>query len=109
MTEPVKVSMSPAIFKTSTGTYAIAGTWIPIPDGTTLETLSRYVVFSPRSTGPQVQFQLPKAAARKADVTVLGQVGGYDIVKKRGATCCTCPGFVFRKNCRHIREWNSVG
>jgi hypothetical protein len=56
-----------------------------------------------------VQFQLPKAAARKADVTVLGQVGGYDIVKKRGATCCTCPGFVFRKNCRHIREWNGVG
>ena len=32
-------------------------------------------------------------------------IGGYSqIIDNRGRISCTCKGFFFRKNCRHIKE-----
>lgn len=39
--------------------------------------------------------------------TVIGSKGdSYTITNKTGEWTCTCPGFQFRKNCRHIKENN---
>jgi|GEM_PF-2619663 len=106
---PVVVSMTPALFRSADGNlYAVAGRWIPLPEGTTHETLSRYVVVdrSPPRGGVALP---PRPPGRSRDeVTVLGTIGGYNIVRKRGSAACTCPGFTFRKVCRHIREWNGA-
>ena len=43
---------------------------------------------------------------KKKTVQITGSTGNkYKVVLENGhATSCTCPGFHFRKNCRHLKE-----
>lgn len=103
MGEPLQVTVPPAIFRMGGVTYAIAGVWIEIPSETTYSDLNKYVVYTPgRFPARTAAVPMPKP---KDDIVILGRVEKYDIVKRKGKVCCTCPGFVFRKSCRHIREW----
>lgn len=37
--------------------------------------------------------------------TVKGSKGNdYLVIRQKGSYTCTCPGFTYRKNCRHITE-----
>lgn len=41
--------------------------------------------------------------------TVDGSRGSrYNVIRNRSAWTCTCPGFQFRKSCRHIQELKNV-
>ncbi len=103
MSEPLQVTVPPAIFRIGGKTYAIAGAWIEIPPETTFTDLNKYVVYTPGRI-PARSTAVPMLKP-KDDTVVLGRVEKYDIVRRKGKVCCTCPGFVFRKSCRHIREW----
>jgi len=76
---------------------AIAGREpIPIPEGTTMENLTDFVVFDP----------LIETAKEVTDRwTVEGSTGNTYTVTKSGARLhCSCPGFAFRKDCKHAKK-----
>ena len=37
---------------------------------------------------------------------VIGRVRDYTISKIGDKVTCTCPGYQFRRNCKHVREFN---
>ena len=95
---PVEVSMPPALYRSISGvTYAIAGSvWIEVPDGTTLDEVSDYMVFKPRQA---------LADHDEKNWTVKGSKGNFYTVRlKGGQYTCTCAGFGWRRKCRHITE-----
>jgi hypothetical protein len=78
--------------------YAISGSvWIPVPDGTTRADLPRYMTWEP----PTVVFNAPQARRW----TVAGSKGNaYRVEEYEGAWRCSCPGYQYRRKCRHIEE-----
>ena len=96
--QPIEVSMPPAIFRARTGTlYGIAGSvWVEVPEGTTLADLSQYMVHKPR--------EIASDAGEKT-WSVKGSTGNlYSVRLTEGVYTCSCPGFGFRRKCRHIKE-----
>jgi hypothetical protein len=73
------------------------GTWIRVPEETKIEDLPRYFVVS-RPT------YIPEAKVQPKTLTVAGSRGGTYTVRLRenGQTTCTCPGFGFRRTCKHL-------
>ena len=95
---PVEVSMPPALFTNHKGIrYGIAGSvWIEVPEGTTLDELSEYMVYKPREIA---------SAPGENSWSVKGSKGNvYTVKLSEGTFSCTCPGFSFRRKCRHIEE-----
>ncbi len=95
---PVEVSMPPALFRSHTGIhYGIAGSvWIEVPDDTTLDGLSKYMVYKPREVAP---------VAGENSWSVKGSKGNvYTVKLSQGVYSCSCPGYGFRRKCRHITE-----
>ena len=96
----VKSMLNPAIFKSpKTGkTFIIAGSqpWIEVPEGTTLADVQWNPTHEPEkgaSTAPNKIFE------------VEGSKGNMYTVKcNDGEWTCTCPGYGFRRRCRHINE-----
>jgi hypothetical protein len=77
--------------------YAISGgTWIPVPTDTTFDDLSKYMVVKRRespSDGSQGSWQ------------VEGSKGAlYTVKAVSGVFTCTCPGFGWRRKCKHIER-----
>ena len=77
--------------------YAISGdVWIEVPSDTTRADLSKYMVCEPR-TGPVV--------ASDEVWEVQGSKGSkYAVRLSGGVWSCSCPGYSFRRKCRHIEE-----
>jgi hypothetical protein len=95
---PVSVDIPPALYRSHTGkVYGIAGSvWIEVPDGTTFDDLAKYMAYSPREVAP---------VAGEKSWSVKGSKGNtYTVKLSQGAYSCTCPGYGFRRNCRHITE-----
>ena len=93
---PVKVPMRPALWRNGDKLYAIGGTCIEVPSDTTMETLANYVVHDP-STQLEV--------SQKDRWTVEGSNGNrYTVIKIGGKYKCSCPGFGFRKKCKHSKR-----
>jgi hypothetical protein len=95
---PVAVRWSPAITRLPTGTYAVSGgVWIPVPDSTTREDLTKYFTWEPLSA--------PAASTPTHRWTVQGSKGQtYTVQEFGGSWRCTCPGYQYRRKCRHITE-----
>lgn len=96
--KPIEVSVTPALFTSIDGTrYGIAGSvWVEVPIGTTLDELSEYMVYRPRET---------VSVAGEKTWSVKGSKGNlYTVKLSGGAYSCSCPGFGFRRKCRHIKE-----
>jgi len=94
----VKVNIPPALFTAPSGQrYAISGSvWIPVPDSTTFDDLDRYMVVE-RPT-------LPSNRGSRF-WTVKGSKGNeYRVMERDGQWGCSCPGYGFRRKCRHIEE-----
>lgn len=94
----VKVNIPPALFTAPSGQrYAIAGsTWIPVPSDTTRDTLSRYMVWE----APQANLT---QSIREWSVT--GSKGAtYRVIERDGQWACSCPGYGYRRKCRHVEE-----
>ena len=95
---PVEVSVPPALFTSHTGIrYGIAGSvWVEVPIDITLDELSEYMVYKPREIAP---------VAGESSWSVKGSKGNaYTVKLSKGAYSCSCPGFGFRRKCRHIEE-----
>ena len=93
---PVKVPMRPALWHNGDKLYAIGGTCVEVPPGTTMETLANYVVHDPSAQLEVLQ---------KDRWTVEGSNGNrYTVTKIGGKYKCSCPGFGFRKKCKHSKR-----
>ena len=100
---PVKVTMNPAMFTNHLGIkYAIAGsTWIEIPHSTTFDELSNYMSWDRPKVTPAEE-----SVAKEWKVT--GSKGGvYNVSFKNKVYTCNCPGYGYRRRCRHIEKIKS--
>jgi len=95
---PIKVSMPPALFTNADGIrYAIAGSaWVEVPTGTTFDDLPKYMTYKPREIKPAAGEKVWHVEGSKGNM--------YTIKLSDGAYSCSCPGFGFRRKCRHITE-----
>ena len=71
--------------------------WVKVPDTMTLDRVQEYMVVD-----------VPEAPSQSPDVAtyaVQGSKGNtYTVTNDNGAWSCTCPGFGWRRKCRHITE-----
>ena len=94
--------MPPALFTNREGIrYAIAGSaWVEVPADTTFDDLPKYVVYKPR--------ELASVPGEKT-WSIEGSKGNlYSVKLSDGVYTCSCPGFGFRRKCRHIKEIKNV-
>ena len=92
------VDIPPALYHSHSGiTYAIAGSvCVEVPSDTTLDDLSAYIAYKPRELSP---------IAGENSWSVKGSKGNtYTVKLSQGTYSCTCPGYGFRRKCRHIAE-----
>ena len=93
MSKPVNVRIRPALMRLHGKTYAIGGNvWLEVPEGTTMADLPRFMVYSPTLPEPEPSDRWQ----------VAGSTGStYTVTKLAGSYICTCPGYQFRKACKH--------
>ena len=98
--EPLLVDIPPTILRIpwEDKTYVVSGsTWVQVPSGTTLEEASKYMVFRGWQTGD---------SANPSSWPVKGSTGKEYTVNllKEGFYTCSCPGYSFRRKCKHIEQ-----
>ena len=94
--KPIEVDMPPALYTSLNGTrFGIAGSvWIEVPQDTTFEERSNYMINKPRKA---------VAPANDQEWTVEGSRGNtYTVKLSNGSYSCNCAGYGFRRKCRHI-------
>ena len=98
MKYPVEVPYPPAIFVSSVSgkTYAVGGKWVEIPDGTTREELHKYVIHKK----PKYDVREWKVASSSGSKYTVRRINGDRFT-------CTCPGFKFRRKCKHTEQVRS--
>ena len=91
--------MPPCLADTASGRYAIGGsTWIKVPDDTRFEDLPKYMTYE--SKRPESPADAPDGAW-----AVVGSKGAsYTVRAVQGRYTCTCPGFGWRRKCKHIEQ-----
>ena len=92
------VDIPPALYRSHSGiTYAIAGSvWVEVPRGTLYDELPAYIAYKPREATP---------IAGENSWSVKGSKGNiYTVKLSEGVYSCSCPGYGFRRKCRHITE-----
>ena len=96
---PVIVNAPPMLYTDGQGQkWAVSGQfWLPVPPTATLETISDVMVYKPRdnaSESPVVKsWDVQGSKGNTYTVTYDGHVWG-----------CSCPGFGWRRKCRHVTE-----
>ena len=95
---PAEVAWNPALTTGRDGKrYAISGSvWIEVPPGTTLDELPMYMVVKQREATQE---------EGEASWQVKGSKGTeYTVNLRQGQWSCTCPGFGWRRRCKHVEE-----
>ena len=90
----VKTKMNPCIGRSRIDgkLYAMGGNWVEVPEGTTLKDIQWI------PTHEKKAIHIPKKRIMK----VQGSKGNeYVLTYKDGKVTCTCPGFKFRRKCKH--------
>ena len=100
MSEPVNVLVRPALMYLHGKTYAIGGgAWIEVPEGTTMADLPRYMVHKPYESTPAKPDDAPDRWKVK------GSTGNtYTVTKSAKGYNCSCPGYQFRRACKHSTQ-----
>ena len=96
--KPVEVAWNPALTIGVDGKrYAISGsTWIEVPPETTFEDLSMYMVVKQREDNQE---------EGEKSWQVKGSKGTeYTVSFRQGRWSCSCPGFGWRRRCKHVEE-----
>lgn len=98
--EPLVVDIPPSIVRIpwEDKTYVVSGgKWLEVPSGTTLAQSSQYMVFKGWGTPPE---------GNPATWAAEGSKGKRYTVKllNEGVYTCTCPGYTFRRKCKHIEK-----
>ena len=91
---PVKVPMNPVLWRRQDGTLTAGSgdVWVCVPEGTTRETMTHWVVWT------------PSARPRRNDIKkVKGSKGSVYTLRKMpdGRVLCSCPGHKWRGKCKH--------
>ena len=89
--------LPPAISVIGGKTYVVPG-WHVVPEGTTLdEVYERWT---------QVKPKMEEKPTHTIDVMIDSSTAGkqYNVTFDGTWWNCECPGFGFRKNCRHVKE-----
>ena len=100
---PIEVSMPPALFTNVDGVrYAIAGSaWVQVPADTTFDELHKYMTYR--------QLEIKPVAGEKVWMVEGSKGNIYNVKLSAGTYSCSCPGFGFRRKCRHIAEVKNEG
>jgi len=96
---PIKVTWPPMLYTDMSGQkWAVSGQhWLEVPDTLTLDRVDEYMVVDQRFT--------PAQSPDVRTYEVQGSTGNTYTVTQDGDTwTCTCPGFGWRRKCRHINE-----
>ncbi len=96
---PIKVTWPPMLYTDMQGKkWAVSGQhWLEVPDTLTLDRVGEYMVVDSRFT--------PAQSPDVRTYEVQGSTGNTYTVTQDGDTwTCTCPGFGWRRKCRHITE-----
>jgi len=94
----INVAMPPILYTSHTGQrYAVSGChWVEVPADTTRDDLPRYMTWK---ASP-----LPESKPSKT-WSVEGSKGNiYTVTDSGGQLSCTCPGYGWRRKCRHIEN-----
>ena len=94
---PIVVSMNPMLYTDRSGQkWAVSGQhWVEVPDTLTLAEVGKYMIVEHRET--------PVQAADVVSYEVQGSKGNTYIVNDNGGTwTCSCPGFGWRRKCKHV-------
>ena len=96
--KPVEVTWNPALTTGQDGKrYAISGSvWVEVPPETTFEDLPMYMVVKQCE---DIQQQ------GEESWQVTGSRGSsYTVSLRQGQWSCSCPGFGWRRRCKHVEE-----
>ena len=96
---PIKVTWPPMLYTDMQGRkWAVSGQhWLEVPHDMTLDRVDKYMVVDQRFT--------PAQSPDVRTYEVQGSTGSTYTVTQDGDTwTCTCPGFGWRRKCRHIGE-----
>ena len=90
--------MPPGITTIGGKTYVVPG-WHEVPEGTTLkEVQERWTQEKPSHTESVPTYDIyEEVLSSKGD-------SSYEVIFNNGAWYCSCPGFGFRRDCRHLKE-----
>ena len=93
---PIKVKMRPALMMVGEKRFAISGLdRVEVPADTTMADLPRYMVLDRDAAN--------ESAPERWEVE--GSNGNqYTVTKLGSGLHCSCPGFVFRKKCKHSKK-----
>jgi hypothetical protein len=96
---PVIVRMPPMLYTDTKGQkWAVSGQfWLPVPETATLDSIDDVMIYKARVDPPQStnikSWSVQGSKGNTYTVTYNGHVWG-----------CSCPGFGWRRKCRHITE-----
>jgi len=96
-TLPIKVSMNPMLYTDMSGQkWAVSGEhWIEVPDTLTLGEVGKYMITEQRET--------PAVSRAVRSYEVQGSKGNtYTVIDNGGTWTCSCPGFGWRRKCKHV-------
>ena len=100
MTFPVEMPMRPGLWKNGDKLYAIGGMCVEVPPHVTMETLSQYAIHV-----PGVRDSNDKPLEVKDKWVVEGSKGNkYTVTKVGDIYKCSCPGYGFRRKCKHSKK-----
>ncbi len=92
---PVEVVWPPCLSTIRGKRYAISGNvWIEVPMSTVFDDLPKYMVCKAREAPVTAPAQSWKVQGSKGNE--------YTVKLSQGVWSCTCPGYSFRRKCRHI-------
>ena len=91
MKYPIEVRIPPAIMRGPEKTWIVAGCMIPVPQGTTMEEVGKWVVYVPPKP-PASVWKIPSSGG-----------GSYTVHRwPDGRWTCDCPGHKFHQKCKHV-------
>lgn len=96
--KPVEVAWNPALTTGRDGKrYAISGSvWVEVPSDTTFDELQMYMVVKQREDNQREGEELWQVKGSRGT--------NYTVSLRQGQWSCTCPGFGWRRRCKHIEE-----
>ena len=93
------VTVPPCLADLPGGRYAVAGsTWIRVPDDTKFEDLDKYMVCERKRP------ESPSDASERVWAVVGSKGAHYTVRTNQGRYTCSCPGFGWRRKCKHIEQ-----
>jgi len=94
---PIVVTWPPMLYTDRAGQkWAVSGQhWVEVPDTLTLDEVGKYMVVRERESAPQ--------SSEVRSYEVQGSKGDtYTVTDNGGTWTCTCPGFGWRRKCKHV-------